>query len=248
MNILLTNDDGIHSDGLAALCDALSEKHGVYIIAPNGERSACSNAITVRNDLGVEKLSEGRYALDGFPADCVNVGLHGGIIPSIDLVISGINHGPNLGDDVYFSGTTAGARTAFIFGVSGIAISLDCFGSSDYFGEAAGFMAAYLEEYRKLAELGPLFLNINYPDLANTRIAGVRYTMLAKRHYRDSYSITGSDGNVIRMRLTGRIESDELEGSDAMELRNGYISITPLHLDCTDHSFIRRLSGQGVHG
>ncbi|MCU0843363.1 MAG: 5'/3'-nucleotidase SurE [Spirochaetes bacterium] len=248
MNILLTNDDGIHSEGITVLGDALSVKHGVYVIAPNTERSACSNAITVRNDLGVEMLSEGRYALDGFPADCVNVGLHGGIIPSIDLVISGINHGPNLGDDVYFSGTTAGARTAFIFGVSGIALSLDCIGSSDYFGAAAGFMAAYLDEYRMLAERGPLFLNINYPDLPDKRIAGVRYTTLGKRRYRDSYSITGSSGNVMHMRMTGRIESDELEGSDAVELRNGYISITPLHLDCTDHSFIRRFSGQGAHG
>lgn len=248
MNILLTNDDGINSEGLAALCDALSGRHEVYVIAPNGERSACSNAITVRNDLGVETLSEGRYAVDGFPADCVNVGLHGGIIPAIDLVISGINHGPNLGDDVYFSGTTAGARTAFIFGVSGIALSLDCIGASDYFGEAAEFMAAYLEAYQALSERGALFLNINYPDLPGGHIAGVRYTTLGKRRYRDSYSISGREGGAMRMRLEGRIESDELEGSDAVELRNGYISITPLHLDCTDHAFIRRLSGQGVHG
>jgi 5'-nucleotidase len=248
MNILLTNDDGIHSEGLAALRESLSGRHEVYVIAPNGERSACSNAITVRNDLNVEMLSDGRYALDGFPADCVNVGLHGKIVPSIDLVISGINHGPNLGDDVYFSGTTAGARTAFIFGVSGIAISLDCIGSSDYFGEAARFLAAYLDDYRTLTGHGPLFLNINYPDLPGERIAGVRYTTLGKRRYRDSYIVTGRGGSGMSVRLAGRIESDEIEGSDAVELRKGFISITPLHLDCTDHSFIRRCSEQGVHG
>ena len=248
MNILLTNDDGIHSRGLEALYESLSAAHEVYIIAPDGERSACSNAITVRHDLSVQTLSEGRYSVNGYPADCVNVGLHGGLLPAIDLVISGINHGPNLGDDIYFSGTTAGARTAFIFGVSGIALSLDCMGSSDHFGGAADFMATYIDDYPELAELGPLFLNINYPDLPAEHIAGVRYTSLGKRRYRDSYNLTGDGKNGMSMRLEGRIESDEIVGSDAVELRKGYISITPLGLDCTDHAFLRRFSERGVHG
>lgn len=248
MNILLTNDDGIHSRGLEALRGALSGAHDVYIVAPDGERSACSNAITVRHDLNVRMISEGCYSVSGYPADCVNVGLHGGLLPAIDCVISGINHGPNLGDDVYFSGTTAGARTAFIFGVSGIALSLDCMGSSDHFNDAAAFIASYIGDYPSLAGSGPLFLNINYPDLPAAHIAGVRYTTLGKRRYRDSYNLTGAGEDGMRMRLEGRIESDEIAGSDAIELRNGYISITPLKLDCTDHAFIGRFAGQGVHG
>jgi 5'-nucleotidase len=243
MNILLTNDDGIHSRGIKSLGDVLGESHNVFVVAPHEERSACSNAITVRRDLDVQTVSENRYSVTGYPADCVNIGLNGELLPEIDLVISGINHGPNLGEDVFFSGTVAGARTAMIFGVSGIALSLDCLGDSDYFDDTARFISDYIRLLRPLIGSAPFCFNINYPDIPAQEILGVKYTYLGKRNYRDSYRIVEREGGGMRLQLNGTIESPDLDGSDVSELRRGHISVTPLKLDCTDYTHLDRLPG-----
>ncbi|MBP7582448.1 MAG: 5'/3'-nucleotidase SurE [Spirochaetes bacterium] len=239
MNILLTNDDGIDAEGMNVLFDVLSEVHDVCIVAPAEERSACSNTITIRSSMHLEKLGDRRYALDGFTADCVNVGINSGFMPVPDLVISGINHGPNLADDVYFSGTVAGARTAFIFGVSGIAVSLDCLVSSTYFTDAARFIRGFIADISRHLGTRLYFYNINHPDLPPGDIAGVKYTKLGRRRYNDSYRVLGENGSGKEIQLMGTIESPELEGSDVTELRKGYISVTPLTLDCTNHEFLR---------
>ncbi|MCU0822334.1 MAG: 5'/3'-nucleotidase SurE, partial [Spirochaetes bacterium] len=127
MRILLTNDDGISAKGINLLYESLSRKHDVYVIAPNEEKSGCSSAITMKSQLKIETLSEKKFAVHGFTADCVNIGLKGNIIPKVDMVVSGINHGPNCGDDIYFSGTVAGARIGYIYGLSSIAISIDSY-------------------------------------------------------------------------------------------------------------------------
>lgn len=241
MNILLTNDDGVSAAGLNTLYQALLERHTVYIIAPHREKSACSNAITVRHPLKMETLAENRFAVHGYPADCVNIGLHGNIIPEVDLVISGINNGPNLGDDVTFSGTVAGARTAFVFGYSSIAMSIDCMGSSDYFGDAAQFILNFIEDFKLFTQEHPVFLNINYPDLPQNEIRGVRYTTLGKRIYQDSYRVMEESETERTLQLSGTISSLDREGSDLNEVRRGYISITPLTLDSTDHFYLEKL-------
>jgi 5'-nucleotidase len=241
MNILLTNDDGISAEGISALYDVLSEGHSVFVIAPAKERSACSNAITVRSDVRIEMHSESKYSVHGYPADCVNIGLNSSLFPPIDCVISGINHGPNLGEDVHFSGTVAAARTALIFGVPGIALSLDCLGRSDYFKDASGFLLRFIEGFLGRAGVRSVYLNINYPDIPLHKILGVRYTFLGKREYRDSYSIIHQGETELRLVLNGTIESPEIEGSDVSELRKGYISVSPLRLDCTDYSFLHEI-------
>ncbi|MGQ9842314.1 MAG: 5'/3'-nucleotidase SurE [Spirochaetota bacterium] len=245
MNILITNDDGIHAQGLQVLKKVLSDNYSVYAIAPNNERSGCSNAIQIRKTIKVEQIDEFTYAVDGFTADCVNIGLHGGLIPPVDIVISGINHGPNLGDDVYFSGTVAGARTAYIFGVSGIALSIDSYEESDYFHDASLFLLELLKDF-PLHVKEPLFLNINYPDMPRSAIKGMQYTRLGKRFYRDSYRITQNKNNCFDMELDGTIENDEKTGSDVTELRNGYIVVTPLTIDCTDYDFMNRLKKREI--
>ncbi|MFW5770658.1 MAG: 5'/3'-nucleotidase SurE [Spirochaetota bacterium] len=238
MNILLTNDDGIDAEGITALYRILSERHSVFMVAPRDEKSACSNAITIKREIPVKKKGEGVYAVDGYTADCVNIGLNGELIPGIDLVISGINHGPNLGEDVYFSGTVAGARSAYIFGVSGIAISVDSLGASDYFDDAAGFLMDFIGDFPLFSHERPLLLNINYPDIPVDEIAGIQYTTLGRREYRDSYRRSGNEEKDFRMMMDGIIESHKIEGSDVTELRNGYISVTPLTLDCTDYTYL----------
>src|SRR5208337_1483348 len=127
MRILLTNDDGVNAEGILTLFRVLSQFHDTYIIAPDRERSACSNIFTMREEVKVQRIDRNIFSINGYPADCVSLGLHSDLIPGIDLVISGINHGPNLGDDIHFSGTVAGARTAFIFGKPAIAVSIDSF-------------------------------------------------------------------------------------------------------------------------
>lgn len=244
MNILLTNDDGIHARGLEALRGALMENHRVYVIAPDGERSACSNAINVRSPLSLRKAGDGIYSCSGYPADCVNIGLHSGLIPPVDLVLSGINHGPNVGADVYFSGTVAAARTAFIFNVTGIAVSLDDHsGRSPHYADAARFALNFIEREETA---GPLFYNINFPDRPLRETAGEMMTFLGRRIYQDSYIITGDAGAECSVRLQGTIDSIEIEGSDITLLERGFITITPLHLDCTDYGLIREMKTKTV--
>jgi 5'-nucleotidase len=247
MNILLTNDDGIQSEGINILYDVLSKSHNVYIIAPDKEKSACSSAITVKSPIIIKKIAGNKYSVNGFPSDCVNIGLNGEIIPEVDLVISGINHGPNVGNDIHFSGTVAGARIAYIFGFPGIALSLDCMSASDYFKDASMFLDGFIQKGENIIKGGPVFLNINYPDLPQDRILGIKYTVLGNREYNDSFNIVEKKTDELTVQLSGIIESNDIEGTDVTELRKGYISITPLKLDCTDYSFLNIMIQKGFN-
>jgi len=238
MRILLTNDDGIEAEGIQSLYRELSSKHETYIIAPDRERSACSNIFTMRDPVRINTISGNIYSINGYPADCVSLALHSGLIPGIDLVISGINHGPNLGDDVHFSGTVAAARTAVIFGKPGIAISADTqHTASAYFNQMSKFLSEFIE---KNFPFNGQYLNINYPDLPQENIRGSMYTFLSKRFYVDTYKIVEqkSDAELI-MLLNGKIETRFDSGSDSDSLGKGYISITPLTIDTTDYQALQ---------
>lgn len=241
MKILITNDDGYNAEGITALYRVLSQKHEAYIIAPDRERSACSNIFTVRDRVDVNRIDENIYSISGYPADCVSIGLHSDIIPDVDMVISGINHGPNLGDDIHFSGTVAGARTAYIFGKPGIAFSIDSFHRpSSYFYEASEFLLDYIDT--KLSEKF-FFYNINYPELAKDSIKGVKYTFLSRRYYKDSYKKEHTeDTNIFGVSLVGQINSEMKPGCDSAEMANGFISITPLSIDSTDYKSLEEFN------
>lgn len=238
MRILLTNDDGINAEGIQSLYNELSSRHEVFIIAPDRERSACSNIFTMRDAINIIKITENIYSINGYPADCVSLALNSGIIPEIDLVVSGINHGPNLGDDVHFSGTVAAARTAVIFGKPGIAISANTkHQPSVYFQAMSEFLTRFIE---KNFPFRGQYLNINYPDLPENEVRGTRYTFLSKRFYVDSYKLIEqkSDGE-FTMLLNGNIETRYDKDSDSYSLNEGYISITPLTIDTTDYSSLK---------
>ncbi len=252
MNILLTNDDGIHAEGINSVYSILSKKHSVYIIAPATEKSACSNAITVRSQLVIKKIEERKFSVTGYPADCVIIGLSGNLIPEVDLVISGINHGPNVGDDLVFSGTVGGARTAYLFGKSALSISINSYKhASKYFNDAASFLDEFIDtDIKKIGrysknlresskgEMSSLqFFNINYPDLPRSEIKGKKYTYTGKRIYKDSFKTAEFQSDELVLQMGGYIESVFAEGSDTTELDNGFISITPLVIDCTNYSF-----------
>lgn len=240
MKILLTNDDGIDAEGLLILKHILSDEHEVYIIAPDIERSACSNIFTMRDELLLTRIGDKIFSVSGYPADCVSIGIHSDIIPEIDLVISGINHGPNLGDDIHFSGTVAGARTAFIFGKPAIAVSIDSYHApSPFLEETACFIKQFINTETIYTDA---YLNINYPNVPSDEIKGIKYTHLSKRIYVDTYiksekSIPGQMG----LTLFGRIETNNSEWSDTYTVENSYISITPMSIDSTNYNLLSKI-------
>lgn len=241
MKILITNDDGYYAEGINTLYKVLSKKHQAYIIAPDRERSACSNIFTVRDKIEIKKIEKDIFSISGYPADCVSIGIHSGIIPDIDMVVSGINHGPNLGDDVHFSGTVAGARTAYIFGKPGIALSIDSYHEpSLYFEEASEFLLDFID---KVDKKNNFIYNINYPELSKNDIKGIKYTHLSRRHYIDSYKKENTrDASIFKLSLMGKINSEMTPGCDSAEMANGFISITPLTIDSTDYKSLKELN------
>jgi len=246
MKILITNDDGIHFPGLTDLADELSADHEIYIFAPAHEKSATSTAITIYTDIYVKKLKPKIYVVNGFPADCVNVGIHGNLEDvHFDLIISGINKGYNMGEDVIYSGTVGAAFHAYIHHYPAIAVSCGFLDQHGDFRKVAIFIRKFLKQHSGFLSQ-PVLLNINYPaEIKKDEI--VKWTKLGRRIYRDSYKrIEQSDGSFL-MNLGGSIlNHKEEEGTDFDAVETGYISITPLTTDCTNYEQISRFSDR--HG
>jgi 5'-nucleotidase len=255
MKVLLTNDDGIEADGLQALRRALLEVPGVElaVIAPDGNRSAMARSITTRRPLWVEEVDFGDgtvgYATDGTPVDCVRFARLG-LIDGFDaeLVVSGINHGSNLGDDITYSGTVACAFEALVLGLPGIAVSQQSekremdfrLGSSFSFDVAADFTARIVEELEDVPLPAGTLLNINVPA---GDIQGVEVTRLGKRIYRDKLKLAADEGGRRRYWIYGADPGFHDEpGTDLAAVAAGRIAVTPVHLDLTDVAGIDALA------
>jgi 5'-nucleotidase len=235
--ILVTNDDGVRSEGIHALAQALTHLGDVTVVAPHTEASAIGHALTLRRPLRMEPVSDGVYEVDGTPTDCVNIAVTQLYDPQgakPDLVVSGINRGYNLGDDVTYSGTVAGALEGALLGIPSIAVSLERTPDAFEFGKAAEAAARVAELVLAQGLAARTFLNINVPS-GHPR--GMRVTFQAKRNH-----IT-----VVAERLDPRnkpyywIEEGEdswepHDRSDYQAVRDGYISVTPLHPDMTNHA------------
>jgi 5'-nucleotidase len=225
--ILVTNDDGIHAAGIKALAAALAALGEVHVVAPDREVSACAQSLTLKHPLRADKIQEQVHAVDGTPADCVNLALVKLLPRRPDLVVSGINRGANLGEDVFYSGTIGGAREGTFFGVPSIAVSLASRAEAD-FAPAAEFSTrlAGLVLAQGLPER--TLLNVNVPPGTP---AGVMITVQGVDPRRRTYYWIeeGSD----------RWLTDET--SDIHAIRQGYISITPLHTDTTHHAAVSSL-------
>jgi 5'/3'-nucleotidase len=237
--ILVTNDDGIYSEGIRKLAAALRDVGEVVIVAPDREQSAASHALTLNRPLRLLKLEENEWIVDGTPSDCVNLAvlsLMKGHRP--DLVVSGINFGPNLGDDVTYSGTISAAFEGALLNIPAIAFS-SLIGEHFSFDRGAAF-ATELARFVLREKVTPqIILNVNFPP---TGFKGVKVTRLGKRIY--------SEGVIERLDPRGRkyywIGGEEPtwfpgENTDFEAVQNGYVSITPLHLDLTHHESIPRL-------
>jgi 5'-nucleotidase len=246
--ILLSNDDGVHARGLAAAAEALAPLGEVIVAAPDRERSATSHSISLDRPLRAEEVRPGVFSIDGTPVDCVYLALLHLVPRKPDLVVSGINHGYNLGSDVFYSGTVAAAVEGALRGVPGIAFSLERKRQSD-FGPTAAFVRALVGE---VLARGPgaipsgALLNVNAPA---AEITGYEITFLGRRVYRDLVDV--------RHDLRGRAyywiggpeaEVEDLPGSDTNAVRARRISVTPLGLDLTSRGLIADLSHWRVPG
>jgi 5'-nucleotidase len=228
MRILLTNDDGVTSDGIQALVSSLAASHEIWVVAPETEKSGGSHSITLRDSIRVRRLGERRFACRGTPADCVIVSVLGVVPHEIDLVISGINHGPNLGTDILYSGTAAGARQGALMGVPSVALSVGAYKPPFDFSMAADFAARNLEIFRELGT-DDHFLNINFP-VGCRPDADTVITFPARRIYRESLSThTAPNGDVYCFFSGETPQAHSEDGSDCAALDDGCISISPIH-------------------
>jgi 5'-nucleotidase len=232
MKILVTNDDGVNAAGLLALVGELRHIAEVVVVAPDREQSAVGTALTLRHPLRAQKVAPiiadvVTYAVSGTPGDSVIMGL-GRLAGRVDLVISGINHGPNLGDDILISGTVGGALQGYLHGVSAIAVSVAGLNSL-YFTDVARFTAILADAIGKAGVKPRFFLNVNAPDLPVSEYTGVKITRPSTTGYADTVE-EGNDGRNEYYWLKHQKASNYApRNTDAWAVARRQISITPLH-------------------
>ncbi len=238
MNILLSNDDGYRAEGLRALAAALADLGKLTVVAPDRNRSAASNSLTLEAPLRVIEYDPGWYAVNGTPTDCVHLAISGFLDEEQHLVVSGINDGANLGDDVHYSGTVAAAVEGRFLGKPTIAFSLVIEPDSGRHFATAARVARELVD-RLLADPLPpsTILNVNVPDRPYDELAGFRATRLGFRHRADRV-VKAKDprGRTIYWVGGAGPHQDAGPGTDFHAVANGYVSITPLHVDMTRHA------------
>ncbi len=234
--ILVTNDDGVYSSGLRSLANAMATLGEAVIVAPDRNRSAVGHALTLERPLRAEEIEPGIFAVDGTPTDCVNLGIHGLIMQRPDLVVSGINSGSNMGDDITYSGTVSAAMEASLMGIPAIAVSLDSRTFSDEdLVTATDFVVVLAQRLMKKGLPPETFLNVNIPS---GRCEGVEITRQGKRSYGQAV-IVNEDPRGRKYYWIGgaSVGFEDIPGTDCCAVSRGYISVTPLHTNLTSDSF-----------
>lgn len=243
MHILVSNDDGYQAPGLICLVEALERIARVTVIAPDRNRSGASNALTLDRPLFVTRGHDGFYRVAGTPTDCVHLGITGFLQDEPDLVVSGINAGPNLGDDVIYSGTVAAAMEGRSLGLPSIAVSLASNKCTHY--ETAARVALHLASRLQGCDLpAATILNVNVPDVPESELAGLQATRLGFRH-RAEPVIAAKDPRGRPIYWVGEAgrEQDAGPGTDFCAVREGRVSVTPIQVDLTRHQSVDALAG-----
>lgn len=234
MKILLSNDDGVYAQGLNILARALADLAEIVIVAPDRNRSGASNSLTLEQPLRVDLIAPNTYSVQGTPTDCVHFALNELLKDDLpDLVLTGINHGANLGDDVLYSGTVAAAMEGHFLGVQAIAFSL--VGTAN-FTTAAQIARQLVEQHLNAPIPTNRLLNVNVPDRPFEELAGIQVTRLGARHHAESM-IKQKDprGHDIYWLGPPGKEQDAGQGTDFYAIEHGYVSLTPLQVDLTAH-------------
>ena len=234
LNILISNDDGVHAKGINLLADALRDIAQVTIVAPDRNRSGASNSLTLEQPLRVTEIQPKVFSVQGTPTDCVHFALNELMKNDLpDLVLAGVNHGANLGDDVLYSGTVAAAMEGHFLHVQAMAFSLV---GEQHFATAAAIARQLVLQHQQRPIPTNRLLNVNIPDLALSELKGTKITRLGARHHSEAM-IKQKDprGHDIYWLGPAGKEQDAGEGTDFFAIEQGYVSITPLQVDLTAH-------------
>lgn len=250
MKILLTNDDGVLAAGIQTMAIALAGKGDLAaVVAPDRERSGMGHAITVTRPVRIKELEKGlfpestpAFACDGTPTDCVTIGVDM-LFGDVDFVVSGINQGPNLGDDVTYSGTVSAAMEGVILGRPAVAVSLACNPADDarHFDAAANAALAVLDYVRTHSLPENSLLNVNVPNRPLRELRGFRLTRGGKRRYVEKFTCLQDPHGRDCYWIAGRIEDVHEEGTDVTAVAEGFVSVTPIHMDMTNYSLLENM-------
>lgn len=242
MRILVSNDDGVHAPGIRALASEMARHGDIDVVAPDRNRSGASNSLTLTKPLRIRQLDNGYYSVDGTPTDCVHLAVTGFLDHKADVVVSGINDGANLGDDVLYSGTVAAAIEGRFLGLPAMALSM-VGGNIQHYDTAATIAGQLVLKMRGDVLPSQTILNINVPDLPIDQIRGMQVTRLGTRHGADP-TIKDHDprGRPIYWIGPPGLEADAGPGTDFYAVSQGYVSITPLQLDMTSYRAFDKLS------
>jgi 5'-nucleotidase len=234
MRILISNDDGYFAPGIAVLAATLkNQSHDVTVVAPERDRSGASNSLTLDRPLMVRQSPSGFTYVNGTPTDCVHLAVTG-LLPTLpDMVISGINHGANMGDDTVYSGTVAAATEGFLLGIPSVAVSLANL-HSEHFQTAADFVAGLVRRFAAQPFPEHVLLNVNVPDIDADRVAGVEVTRLGRRHKaQDTVKTINPRNQTMYWVGAAGAAQDAGPGTDFHAIAHDKISVTPLQLDLT---------------
>ena len=240
MRILISNDDGYQAEGIIQLAKSLSEIAEVIVVAPSENKSAASSSLTIGKPLKPIQIENNVYAIDATPSDCVHLALCGFIKEPIDLVVTGINFGANLGDDVIYSGTVAGAIEGRFLGLPSIALSLASW-ECNHFDTAGNIAKILVDQIDKAPLSNNTIINVNIPDIPMHEIKGMKTTRMGSRH-KSAPSIQDSKNPSLFWIGENGKEADNAEGTDFHAVSNNYVSVTPLQIDLTKHSEVQPLS------
>lgn len=236
MKILLSNDDGYLAPGLNILAEHIAKIADITVVAPERNRSGASNSLTLDRPLSVKKAANGFLYVNGTPTDCVHIALTGLMDTMPDMVISGVNDGANMGDDTIYSGTVAAAMEGYLLGIPSIAISMSQHNST-YFETAARVAAELVQHYQRNGFKSPTLLNVNVPDIPYDALQGRVVTRLGKRHKAEPVIQLKTPRNetVYWVGAAGQ-PNDGGDGTDFYAVANNQVSISPIHVDLTNHA------------
>ena len=233
MRILLSNDDGYFAPGIDHLARALVDLGEITVVAPERDRSGASNSLTLDRPLSLRRTANGFYHVNGTPTDCVHLAVTGMLDTLPDMVVSGINHGANMGDDTIYSGTVAAATEGYLLGVPAIAVSL-VGKSGTHFATAAHVAHQLVKRYLANPVKEPMLLNVNVPDIPLAELKGIRVTRLGRRHKAEPVvKATTPRGETVYWVGAAGEAADAGEGTDFHAVANNYASVTPLQIDLT---------------
>jgi 5'-nucleotidase len=249
MNILVTNDDGILAPGVALLADVCRQVGTVTVVAPDREQSGTSHSLTLHRPLRPARRPDGAWQVDGTPTDCVMLAVQALMPDPPEFVFSGVNHGPNMGEDVLYSGTVAAAMEAVTLGVPGIGISFT--GSQpEMLGTYAPLLVQLVRQITSVKSFPEqTLLNINLPAVPASEVRGIRVTKLGSRFFSESLTrMKDPWGREIFWIGGGTITWTGTENSDHLAVAEGYISVTPLHMDLTNYSLLETVKEWSLEG